>query len=65
MAKAEGHHVHLIEAAASVSSSCAEGRLFKAEAPTTRPVGETSELGLVFGARDLVVGDKSMRALGC
>jgi hypothetical protein len=59
------YHVYLIEVAAYVPSSCPEGRLFKAEPPTTRPVGETREPGLVLGASDLVVGDTSILALGC
>lgn len=36
-----------------------EGQLFKADAPPTRPVGETGDLGLVLDARDLIVGDKA------
>lgn len=56
--------VCIIQVAVYISSSSSEGKLCKAEAPTIRPIGETSELALVLGARYLVVGGKNTSALG-
>lgn len=54
----------LVCVAVYIPSSSSEGKLCKAEAPTIRPIGETSELALVLGARDLVVRGKTTSALG-
>lgn len=56
--------VYIIPVAVYTPSSGSEGKLCQAEAPTIRPIGETSEVVFVLGARDLVVGGKATSAWG-